>query len=175
MSEDWAVKQLDNEDFMIVKNNSKTRGFELVKKKFLKSYNECREVLLPLRGTKTSAGYDFFLPKEVEILPEAWVLVWTDVKAYMQEDEVLEIYPRSSIAIKKEIRIKNIVGIIDSDYYNNIKNDGNIGLCLWNFGSRTVYIKAGEAIAQGIFKKFLVSENCNSDKERVGGLGSTSE
>ena len=39
----------------------------------------------------------------------------------------------------------------------------------------TVIIKAGERVAQGIFVKFEESENCNSEEDRKGGFGSTSE
>ena len=155
--------------------NTKTRGFESVEKKYLKSYNERIEVIMPLRGTKHSAGYDFFLPADVEIPVKSGVLIWTDIKAYMRSDEVFEIYPRSSIAIKRNIRIKNVVGIVDADYYSNPKNDGNIGLFLWNFGDETQSFTKGEAVAQGIFKKFLVSDNYNTTKKRVDGIGSTSK
>lgn len=158
-----------------MENTTKIRGFEVVSKEHLKNHTECGEVTLPLRGTMTSAGYDFYLPKDIEILPGAGVLIWTDVKAYMQPDEVFEVYPRSSSSINYEIRIKNTVGIVDSDYYNNKKNDGNIGIYLWNFGDRTRRFFKGEAVAQGIFKHFLPSDNCNTDVKRIGGMGSTSK
>jgi len=164
---------LDVKGKLIMKEVKRTRGFEVVAKDYLKAYSVCEEVTLPLRGTAKSAGYDFFLPTDVEILPGEGAFIWTDVKAYMLDDEVLEIYPRSSLANKNEIRIKNIVGIIDSDYYSNVKNDGNIGIFLWNFGDRTRVFNKGDAVVQGIFKKFLESDNCNSDVTRVGGSGST--
>ena len=44
----------------------------------------------------------------------------------MQEGEVLELYVRSSIGIKKNLMLKNLTAIIDSDYYENESNDGNI-------------------------------------------------
>lgn len=153
----------------------KLRGFEPVVKKYLKSYESCNEVTMPLRGTKNSAGYDFFLPEDIEINPGDNCLVWSDVKAYMQRGEVLELYPRSSIAIKKDIQIKNTVGIIDADYYSNEDNDGNIGICLFNTGKEPRTFKKGTAIAQCIFKLFLESDNCNSENDRLGGIGSTSK
>ena len=148
------------------------RGFEPVSKEFLKN---SEYVIMPLRGTQYSAGYDFFLPCDVTIPAGDKVLVWSDIKAYMGRGEVFEIYPRSSIAIKKDIVITNVVGIIDSDYYSNPKNDGNIGLSLKNNGDEDQTFKRGEAVAQGIFKSFLVSDNCNSDVERTGGIGSTTK
>lgn len=151
----------------------KIRGFEAVKEEHLRTFENRESVILPRRGTSKSAGYDFFLSEDIFLLPKETYFVWSDVKAYMQPDEVLEIYPRSSIAIKKGITIKNNVGVIDSDYFNNSSNDGNIAVCLYNFGNEAVGLLKNEAIAQGIFKKFLVSDNCNTDSERVGGIGST--
>jgi len=59
------------------------------------------------------------------------------------------------------------------DYFSNESNDGNIGICLRNVGKNEVKIENGERIAQGIFKKFLESDNCNSEEERTGGIGHT--
>jgi len=165
-----TVKTKENIDSQI-----QIRGFEPVNKEFLKSYDSCEDVIMPLRGTSKSAGYDFHLPNNIVIPAGESYLCWSDVKAYMLEGEVLEIYPRSSIAIKKSIIIKNTVGIVDADYYSNIKNDGNIGLFLHNFGKFDQRFEKGEAIAQAIFKVFLVSDNCNSKVERIGGVGSTTK
>ena len=44
-----------------------------------------------------------------------------------------------------------------------------------NYGNEEVTIEKGERIAQGIFKQFLVADNGNTDKERIGGMGSTGE
>ena len=61
------------------------------------------------------------------------------------------------------------------DYYNNPKNEGNIGICLKNTGDEDVIIKYGDAIGQVIFLPYLVSDNCNTDNDRVGGIGSTTK
>lgn len=154
---------------------SKVRGFEVVKDEKLKSYSKVEDVKMPERGSKTSAGYDFFTPCEIEILPGEYFFFWSDIKAYMLEDEVLNLYPRSSTGIKKFCRLKNTIGIIDSDYYSNVKNDGNIGICLHNFGDKNIFFKKGEAVCQGIFSKFLESDNCNTKIKREGGIGSTNK
>ena len=150
--------------------HSRQRGFERVDEKHQKLISG---FVMPLRGTQFSAGYDFFLPREIILKPLTHFLIWTDVKAYMLDDEVLEMHIRSSTAIKHDVRIKNVVGIIDSDYYSNEKNDGNIGICLYNFGEKDYYQEKGTGIVQGIFKKYLVADNCNSDNKRIGGTGST--
>ena len=89
----------------------KTRGFEIVNDNFRKHPEH--GVILPLRGTAKSAGYDFYSNENATIQPGEKHLFWTDIKAYMLQREVLEIYVRSSIAIKKDLNLCNQVGIID--------------------------------------------------------------
>lgn len=153
-----------------MKTNKKIRGFELVREDMRKNKVKC--ILLPKRSTKNSAGYDFFLPKNVAILPHNTILLWTDVKAYMQKDEVLQMHIRSSIG-KRGIILSNCTGIIDSDYYSNPSNDGNIGIMLRNMTDEVVELMGGEKIMQGIFTKYLIADNDNATEERVGGIGST--
>lgn len=132
------------------------------------------DITLPTRNDRRSAGYDLYLPSDVKLLPAQKTLVWLDVKTYMEEDEVLEIYPRSSIGIKQGIMLSNTVGIVDASYYSNPDNDGNIGLSLLNTSGRAVEFKAGERIAQGIFKKFLTTDSdAPLNEQRTGGIGSS--
>lgn len=148
------------------------RGFELVKDG-MRKYPEV-EIQLPIRGDSRSAGYDIRIPVELTLRPNERTLIFTDVKAYMQEDEVLELHVRSSIGVKKNIILSNITGIIDSSYYNNPSNDGNIGLTLWNTSDKVQVLEAGERVCQCIFKKYLTTSDDNCmDRERVGGFGTT--
>jgi dUTP pyrophosphatase len=147
----------------------KIRGFELVSNE----HRKFTDVNLPLRGSQYSAGYDFYSNEEYIIQPGEQKVFWTDVKSYMQKGEVLKIFVRSSIGIKKGLKLANQVGVIDSDYFENPQTDGNIGICLWNPTKEEVLIEKGERIAQGIFQTFLESDNCNSLEERKGGIGST--
>lgn len=151
----------------------KTRGFEAVQNQ-MKKHPEV-EVQLPVRSTQDSAGYDFYLPVDTVIKPHETVVVFSDVKSYMQPNEVLMLFVRSSIGIKKNIVLANGTGIIDADYYSNPSNDGNIGLALFNQSNETVELKAGERVAQGIFVPFLVADNGNTNNVRQGGTGSTNE
>lgn len=132
-----------------------------------------KEIKLPTRSDPRSAGYDFYSPAKLTILPHNKIVLFTDVKAYMQNDEILEIYIRSSLATKKGLMLSNNVGIIDSSYYNNPGNDGNIGIALVNTSGKTVEINEGERVAQGIFKKYLVADNDESSGTRSGGFGSS--
>lgn len=150
------------------------RGFEVVADKYRKHPNV--DIQLPTRATQHSAGYDFYSPVTAVINPNEQVIIWTDVKAYMQPDEVLLILPRSSIGIKRGLILANTIGVIDSDYYNNPENDGNIAICLKNLNPhQTVVIEKGEKIAQGIFVKYLLVDNDNTTVKRKGGIGSTNQ
>jgi dUTP pyrophosphatase len=152
------------------------RGFQEVSKEFM--VHEEVETKLPYKGSKASAGYDFYSKKEVVIYPDEKFRFFTDVKAYMLEDEVLEIYPRSSIGIKKNLVLTNTVGIIDADYYGNKDNDGNIIIEFKNIGLLPSKIEIGERIAQGIFKKKLDADDgaySGGIDNRNGGVGSTGE
>ena len=128
---------------------------------------------LPRRGSKNSAGYDFFSPINEIIPAHGTAKIPTGVKAYMQPDEVLMIYPRSSIGFKTNIRLSNTTGIIDSDYYNNPDNEGHMWIKFYNPTDEDYHIFIGDKIAQGIFTKFLVTDDDNADQDRTGGLGST--
>ena len=99
---------------------TKIRGFEEVNKE-MKKFDE--GTTLPKRSDSKSAGYDFYSKETAVIQPGEQHLFWTDVKAYMLDDEVLSLYVRSSIGIKQGLTLANTVGIIDSSYYSNPDND----------------------------------------------------
>lgn len=149
---------------------NKIRGFEAVKDSALVWLVKPQ---LPTCATQHSAAYDFYSPCDRAINPKRIGMVWTDIKAYMQPGEVLMMFVRSSIGIKKGLTLANGTGIIDADYYSNPDNDGNIGICLYNRTDETVFIEKGERIAQGIFMPFLRADSGNLDAFRVGGIGSS--
>ena len=149
----------------------KQRGFEFVEKQFMKG---TENGAIPTRNDKGSAGYDFYTPITVTIKPHESQLIWTNIKSYMLEDEVLELHVRSSIGIKKGLMLKNVTGIIDSTYYSNPDNDGNIGICLYNNSEKEVTLEKGDRIAQGVFHKYLIVDNDEPlNERRVGGIGSS--
>ncbi len=164
------------------------RGFECVT-----SY-ENQGINLPLRATQHAAGYDFEAAADV-VIPSIWkqflarrigneeaiakkikpVLVPTGIKAYMGEEEFLQLANRSSNPLKRLLVLSNGVGVIDSDYYNNESNEGHIMFQFTNFGLRDVTIKKGERIGQGIFLPFLKADQDISAGERTGGFGSSDQ
>ena len=146
------------------------RRFEVVKGEHRKHPNI--EIKLPTRATAHSAGYDFYSPVDVVIEPGKSCLIFTDVKASMYWDNVLMLYVRSSMG-KHPVVIANGTGIIDSDYYSNEDNDGNIGFRLLNLGDEPYTIKVGDRIGQGVFQKYCTVKDDNVAGIRTGGFGST--
>ena len=146
------------------------RKFEVVKDEFRKNPNV--EIQLPTRGSRNSAGYDFYSPVDVTIQPNESAMIWTDIKADMYYDNVLMLFVRSSMG-KHPVVISNGTGIIDSDYYSNEGNDGNIGFRLLNLGTTPYEIRIGDRIGQGVFLKYGTVKDDNTTAERKGGFGST--
>lgn len=178
--------------------------FHEVKPQFLKHEGE---TVLPVRSTKGSAGYDFYLKEDVfipatkaflneEIYPLSLSenhlltylvaelnkglnvvfnqkLTWTDVAVELDEDKYLSIVPRSSAGTKLGVSLANTEAVIDSDYIQNEKTGGNIGLCLKNLGNTDIYLKKGERIAQGKIISYHVVEDDCATASRTGGFGSS--
>ena len=139
-----------------------TRYFELAE-----GFNK-EDVVLPTRATVDSAGYDFVASEDVTIPVGQMRLVKTGVAAQMQDDEVLELFVRSSLAYKHQVTLQNSVGIIDRDFFPS-----PIGVLLRNEGEKPFVVKKGERIAQGLFKKYLKTTNDHVEAKRNGGFGST--
>lgn len=126
------------------------------------------ETIIPDSKTKIKFGLE--KRHEKKLKP---TIVHTGVKAYMQDDEALFLYNRSSNPLKRFLMLSNSVGVVDSDYYGNLKNDGEIMFQFINFGFKEKVIKKGERIGQGVFKKFLKADEGDTDRERQGGHGSS--
>ena len=129
--------------------------------------NQCIETELPRRATKYSAGYDFYAAVSAEIKPGEKYIISTNTAVEMDEDDVLLIFPRSSYSIKFGLELVNSVGVIDADYKDQIF------ICYRNTGDEPFFIKRGDRIAQGVFVKFLKTDDDNASGERNGGVGST--
>lgn len=140
-----------------------------------KRRTDAKIIMLPKRATLYSAGYDIYSPVGITIAPGKPILIWTDVKVRMKKNEVFMVFVRSSMG-KKMVVLANGTGIVDSDYYGNEDNDGNIGIMLVNHGSEPYVVHEGDRIAQGIFMKFkTIQGKEKATKKRAGGFGSTTE
>ncbi len=130
--------------------------------------------LLPSRGSKFSAGYDFFAICDMILKPGEIKKIPTGYKAHFLGDEMLLIIVRSSMGFQYNVRMCNQVGVIDGDYYNNSSNEGHMWVALQNEGDKDYIIHRGDAYVQGIFTKFLTCGDSPSDI-RIGGIGSTNK
>lgn len=101
-------------------------------------------------------------------------IVHTGIKAYFPRTEVLKMYNRSSNPIKRGLILANGVGIIDSDYYSNPSNDGELCAEFINLSLTDYHINIGDRIMQGVFEPYLLADNDNPvSQSRSGGFGST--
>ena len=132
------------------------------------------DAVMPVRSTTNSAGYDLFCAESTEILPHSIKLIPTGVKCYLWENQWLLIALRSSAPMKKGVILANGIGVIDSDYVDNPKNEGQIFVQVYNLLDTPVIIKKGESIAQGlVMPRFNLDIDNVNLVERAGGFGST--
>ena len=147
----------------------RTRGFEIAK-----GYED-KDIHIPVRKTKHSAGYDVEAAEDVVIPPFKFgmkpTLIPTGLKAYCQDDEFYMLVNRSS-GPKKGFVMSNSIGIIDADYYGNETNDGHFFFQYYNFKDEDLVIKKGDVIGQVIFQKYLTVDNDQAEGVRTGGFGS---
>lgn len=155
------------------------------KKDFLDSFSSYSEnevekiyedLLIPKRATKGSAGYDFYSPIDFSLAPGETIKIPTGIRVRINDGWVLALYPRSGLGFKFRLQLNNTVGIIDSDYYNS-DNEGHMFVKLTNDSNenKTVELKAGQGMVQGIFFEFGITEDDEANEERNGGFGSTTK
>lgn len=143
--------------------SGKVRGFQV-----LPEYEG--RTTKPTRATKKSAGYDIRAVGSYYIQPNEMVPVETGLTAYMMDDEELQLRARSGLAFNNQITLQNGVGTIDADYYGK-----HIKVLLRNEGSEVFAIEDGDRICQGVFAKFLTTDDDDNNElpEREEGLGHT--
>ena len=98
----------------------------------------------------------------------------TGIRAEMEQDWVLKLYPRSGLGFKYRLQLNNTVGIIDSDYFYS-DNEGHIFSKITNDSreDKTVEIPAGTGFMQGIFLEYGITLDDDATEVRNGGFGST--
>lgn len=137
------------------------------------------DIKLPERSTAGSAGYDFFAIKDVEIEPFSEnhkpIMIATGVKIKLPPSIYLMLANRSSNPGKLDLVMPGSIGVIDSDYYNNPDNEGEVFFSFYNVGDQTRVIKKGERLGQGIIMPFIKAANDNAVGSRNGGFGSTGD
>lgn len=111
------------------------------------------------------------LMKEYKAKP---TLVPTGVKCELDLGTYLELSVRSSCPLKYGLFLANGVGIIDSDYYNNPSNEGEIFFQMINLTPFPIRLQKGDIIGQGIIKAYFQTfDEVGPSTLRMGGFGST--
>lgn len=147
-------------------------GFYLISK-----YKDQKD-LLPIKTTKLSAGYDFKAAEDI-VIPAFQpgvkpVMVPTGVKCKLAPNQVLLCFNRSSNPLKRNLVLANGVGVIDTDYFDNLDNEGHIAGIFYNYGSTPYTIKRGDRIMQGVVVDYQnLAKASIANTNRTGGFGST--
>ena len=160
-------------------------SFNQFKKDFLdcfENYNEkeilsiYENILLPIRATIGSSGYDFYSPINITLIPYETIKIPTGIRCNINDGWFLAIFPRSGLGFKFRLQLNNTVGIIDADYYNAL-NEGHIMCKLTNDTNenKVVEVKALQGFVQGIFLPFGVTIDDETNEIRVSGFGSTTK
>lgn len=142
-----------------------------------------QNIKLPARATHKSAGYDFFIPFAMKLRRKENIIIPTGIRCSMLDGYSLDIYPKSGLGFKYNLKICNTIGIVDADYYDS-SNEGHIMVKLENVGypgiklgeSPHIEFPEGKSFVQGIFHEVFQASNDEDNSElktRDGGFGST--
>ncbi|MGL4567319.1 MAG: dUTP diphosphatase [Fusobacteriaceae bacterium] len=104
-----------------------------------------RDVKMPTRGTKGSAGIDFFVPNDFPgsmVAPNSGIKIPAGVKVKMDPNCALIAFNKSGIATKNNLQVGACV--VDSDY------QGELHFHLFNVGHEPQEIVAGMKLTQFI-------------------------
>lgn len=162
-----SLEQYMNDYLKAVGKNPEEELSEEDAREIIKIYSDIK---LPERGTKYSAGYDFFLPYSIKFTRKKPTLIPTGIRFKCDNDKYLECVPRSGLGFKYGMALINTIGVIDSDYYES-SNEGHIMAkvtCLEDFD-----LDKGKGFMQGIISKYYLVDDDNSEGVRDGGFGST--
>ena len=125
--------------------------------------------IIPIKHTKSSAGFDLFSPYFCTILPNNRLVIETNIRIILPNNTYGNITARSGLAAYSGIIIG--AGTIDPDF------EGNISVILFNLGNTEFQIKPGDRIAQLVVIPFISCDNVHVTQLYRGteGLGSSGQ
>lgn len=94
----------------------------------------------------------------------------THLKVHIPEGHVMMVYPRSGLGIKNGVVLRNLTGVIDSNFSDTVK----IGLV--NTSDEDFIVSPGDRVAQFMVVPYpimQISEAVVEDTGRGAGLGSS--
>lgn len=124
----------------------------------------------PQRGSTRAAGYDLCSAYDLVVPSHDKAIVPTDIAIRLPKNCYGRVAPRSGLAAKHFLDVG--AGVIDEDYR------GNIGVILFNHGSKDFKISHGDRIAQLIceriyYPKLVEVASLDHTERGDGGFGST--
>jgi len=121
------------------------------------------DLRLPAPATAGSAGVDLpaAVDGEIVVEPGARVLVPTGFRVAVPAGFEGQVRPRSGLA-RQGLLLPNAPGTIDADYR------GEVGVIVWNAGTRPFTIRRGDRIAQ-----LVVAPVAHAEWEEVAELDAT--
>ena len=125
---------------------------------------------IPRRATIGSAGYDVYAQKRIVLNGTEWQTV--DMGFRFEEGDIPSgcvaiLTVRSSAGSKKGVHMRNTIGIIDSDYHENV-------LATMKTDGEEAVFEAGDRILQFIIVPFMtVKGEIEPKAARTSGYGST--
>ena len=113
------------------------------------------EIPLPTYATDGSAGMDLraCIAEPLTIQPDETRLIGSGIAISIRDSALMAVLaPRSGLGVKHRLVLANLVGIIDSDYQNEVK------VALWNAGAKPYTVHPGERICQMMFVPVVQAE-----------------
>lgn len=133
------------------------------------------DAIIPTRGTIESAGYDLYAyldDEKIVIKPMQTIFVKTGIAMEIPVGYYGALHTRSGIGTKRNLRLANCTGIIDSDYR------GELLVAVYNDSDQDQILTNKERFAQIVIMPYLKYDICevdelNSPSENHDGFGST--
>ena len=141
-----------------------------MKVKIFKFYDDA---IIPSYQTDGAAGFDLYahIDKPYTLKPGEIKDFGTGIGVEIPKGYELRLSSRSGLSFKNHVSLMNGIGVIDSDFRNEIR------VLLKNFGAEAFIIEPGMRIAQGVVTKYEQVEFEEvlelSKTGRNGGFGST--
>ncbi len=132
------------------------------------------KIPMPTYATSGSAGIDLraCIDESILIQPNETVIIGSGIAIAIDDSNIAAtLLPRSGLGIKHGIILANLVGLIDSDYYKEIK------IAVWNRSNRPFIINQGDRICQMVFVPIIqarlqwVEELEDNGRDGLGSTG----
>lgn len=132
------------------------------------------DAVIPTYATPGSACFDISTTTTGIIPANHTAVLHTGLAFEIPQDHVMLVFSRSGHGFKRDVRLSNCVGVIDSDYR------GELLVKMRTDGYFNMPVESGDRIAQGMIipvqqVAFLEEEELSDTSRGTGGFGSTGQ